>query len=150
MISIFFNRYYDRTEWRGSAGALTAGVVDGIFPGQNELGDGHKGIALLGQLLQNGGQRLGGVEGRIVKEHDGPRAHLAGYPLGDLFGGDLLPVQAIPIPNSFKLLCHKKFKILWFDGNKKEETVRLLTSNLPDYFCAVVAELNLLYKLGSN
>lgn len=74
MVSICFNRCYARKERCCSAGALTAGVVDGVVPSQNQLGDGHKGIALLGQLLQNGGQRLRGVKGRVMKEHDGPPA----------------------------------------------------------------------------
>lgn len=104
MVSICFNRYYARKERCCSAGALTAGVVDGVVPGQNQLGDGHKGIALLGQLLQNGGQRLRGVKGRVMKEHDGPRPHLAGHPLGNLLGRNLLPVQAVTIGNRFKQL----------------------------------------------
>ena len=79
-------------------------MVDGIVSGEDQLGDGHKGIALLGELFQNGGQGLGGVEGCVMKENDGPRAYLAGHPLGDLVGGDLLPVQGITARNSFNLL----------------------------------------------
>ena len=81
-----------------SARALPPGVVDGIVAGEDQLGDGYKGIALLSELFQDGGQGLGGVEGRVMKENDGPRAYLAGHPLGDLVGGDLLPVQAVHIP----------------------------------------------------
>ena len=73
-------------------------MVDGIFLGEDQLGDGHKGVALLGQLLQDAGQGLGGVKGRVVEENDGPGAHLAHHPLLDLGGGDLLPVQTIYIP----------------------------------------------------
>ena len=64
-------------------------MVDGIVAGEDQLGDGYKGIALLSELFQDGGQGLGGVEGRVMKENDGPRAYLAGHPLGDLVGGDL-------------------------------------------------------------
>ena len=67
---------------------LSAGVVDGIVSaagaGKDELGDGHKGVALLEQGLQNGGQGLWGVECGVVEEHDGPRLDLAGDPLGNL------------------------------------------------------------------
>lgn len=90
-------------------GALPPGMVDGVLPVQNQLGDGHKGVSLLGQLFQNGRQRLRGVEGGVVKEHDGPRPHLAGHPLGDLLGGDLLPIQAVTVPNSFKPLFLKLY-----------------------------------------
>ena len=79
-------------------------MVDGIVAGEDQLGDGYKGIALLSELFQDGGQGLGGVEGRVMKENDGPRAYLAGHPLGDLVGGDLLPVQAVTIGNRFKQL----------------------------------------------
>lgn len=84
-------------------------MVDGVVPGKDQLGDGHKGIALLGQLLQNRGQGLRGMEGGVVKEHDGTRSHPAGHPLGDLVGGNLLPVQAVTVPNSFKPLFLKLY-----------------------------------------
>lgn len=87
-----------------SARALPPGMVDGIIAGEDQLRDGHEGIALLGELFQDRGQGLGGVESRIMKENDGPRAYLAGHPLGDLVGGDLLPVQAVTVPYSFKRL----------------------------------------------
>jgi len=40
-------------------------VVDGIVAGEDQLGDGYKGIALLSELSQDGGRGLGGVEGRV-------------------------------------------------------------------------------------
>ena len=89
-----------------SGGTLPAGMVDGVVcaagAGEDELGDGHKGVALLEQGLQNGGQSLGGVEGGIVEEHDGSRLNLAGDPLDNLRGGQILPVQAVTVPNRFK------------------------------------------------
>ena len=88
------------------AGLLPAGVVDGIVCAagawQDDLGDGHKGVPLLKQGLDDPGQGLWRVDGRIVEEHDRPRAHPAHHPLGDLVRRDLLPVQAVTIPNSFK------------------------------------------------
>lgn len=95
------------------ARALPPGVVNGVVAGEDQLGDGHEGIALLSELFQNGGQGLGSVESCVMKEHDGARSHLAGHPLGDLVGGDLLPVQTIPIPNSFKILWPKEWKSLF-------------------------------------
>lgn len=96
--------------FKPSARALPPGVVNGIVAGEDQLGDGYKGIALLSELFQDGGQGLGGVEGRVMKENDGPRAYLAGHPLGDLVGGDFFPVQAVPIPNSFKRLRPKEIR----------------------------------------
>lgn len=94
--------------WRSvsfcSARKLPAGVVDGVGLGENKLRDGHKGVSLLKESLQNGGQRLRGMDGGIVKEHDRPRLHLGGDPLGDLRSGELLPVQRITFPYRFKLL----------------------------------------------
>ena len=87
---------------------MPAGVVNGVVgvvgPRQQELGDWHKGVALLEQGLQNGGQGLRGVEGRVVEEDDRPRLHPAHHPLGDLFGGEVLPVQAVTVPNRFKYI----------------------------------------------
>ena len=75
---------------------MVDGVVGVVLPGQDELGDGHKGVALLQDGLDDPGQGLGGVLGRVVEQHDGAGLHLAGDPLGDLAGRDLLPVQAVP------------------------------------------------------
>ena len=87
---------------------MPAGVVDGVVgtaaAGQDELGDGHEGVALLEQALEDIRQSLRGVEGGVVEEDNGTRAHLGGHPLGDLAGGDFLPVQAVHVPNSFKPL----------------------------------------------
>ena len=79
-------------------------MVDGIGIGQNELGDGDEGVPILQQGLEDGGQSLRGVEGGVVEEHNGAGLHLGGDPLGDLPGGDVLPVQAVPVPNRFKPL----------------------------------------------
>ena len=71
-----------------TGGTLPAGVVNGVIgaagAGEDELGDGHKGVPLLEQGLQNGGQGLRGVERGVVEEHDGTRLYLAGDTLGDL------------------------------------------------------------------
>ena len=89
-------------------GLLPAGVVDGIVCAagawQDDLGDGHKCVPLLKQGLDDPGQGLWRVDGRIVEEHDRPRAHPAHHPLGDLVRRDLLPVQAVTVPHSFKHL----------------------------------------------
>lgn len=84
------------------SGALASGVVDGALAGEEELRDGHEGVSLLDELLENGGQGLGGVEGRVVEEHNGTRLDLACHPLDDLSGGQVLPVQAIPTGSGFK------------------------------------------------
>ena len=54
---------------------LPPGVVDGVFPGEDDLRDGHKGVPLLEQGLNDGGQGLRGVQGGVVEQNDGPRLH---------------------------------------------------------------------------
>ena len=85
-----------------SGGALASCVVDGVLlaagPRQDELRDGHKGIALLQKSLDDAGQGLRGVEGGVVEQDDGPGLDLGGHPLGDVGGGQVLPVQAVHIP----------------------------------------------------
>ena len=64
----------------------------------------YTSVALLEQGLDDAGQRLRGVEGGVVEEDDGAGLHPGRHPLRDLPGGELFPVQTIPIPNSFKPL----------------------------------------------
>lgn len=77
---------------------LAAGVVDGIVAGEKNLGDGDKGIAVLKQRFNDGGQGLRGVLGGVVEQHDGARLHLGDHPLCDLVGGQVFPVQAVYVP----------------------------------------------------
>jgi hypothetical protein len=62
------------------------------------------------------------VEGRIVEQYDGAALHAAGHPLGDLRGGDVLPVQAVPAGNRFKCLRCKGsggfrvLRVLWLNS----------------------------------
>ncbi len=86
------------------SGQLPSCVVDGVGLGEDDLGDGDEGIAVLQELFDDAGQGLGGVEGRVVEEHDGPRLHLGGHPLSNLTGGEALPIQTVPVRNGFKLL----------------------------------------------
>ena len=91
--------------------ALFPGVVHGIvhpaLAGYNELRDGHEFIAILKQRLNDAGQSLGRMQGSVVKQHNGTRLYLGCDPLGDLVRRDLLPVQTVHVPNSFKLLEYK-------------------------------------------
>ncbi len=82
-----------------SARALPPGVVDGIVAGEDQLGDGDEGVALLSELFQDGGQGLGGMEGRRCGKNERWTPGLrSGHPLGDLVGRDLLPVQTVHVP----------------------------------------------------
>lgn len=83
---------------------LPASVVDDVRLWEGELGNGHKGVPLLEQSLQNGGQGLWRVEGVIVEENNGSGLDLGGNSFGNLRSGNLFPVQTIPIRNSFKTL----------------------------------------------
>ena len=42
------------------------------------------------------------VEGGVVKQDDGPGLDLGGHPLDDLSSFQVLPVQTIAFPHSFK------------------------------------------------
>ena len=42
-------------------------MVNGVRPAENDLRDGHEGIALLEEGLDDGGQRLRSVQGGVVK-----------------------------------------------------------------------------------
>ena len=81
---------------------LTALVVEGIFPVDEDLRDRHDLIALLLEIAQNFGQRLRRVLPRVVEQHNGAGAHFACHAFGDLRGGDALPVEAVPTGSSCK------------------------------------------------
>ena len=85
-------------------------MVDGVLPGEQELGDGDKGIALLEQGLENSGQGLRGVEGGVVEQADGSALYPLRHPLGDFACRDVLPVQTVPAGKGFKSLEHKGFR----------------------------------------
>ena len=85
-------------------------MVDGIVAGEQELGDGDEGVALPEQGLENGGQGLGGVEGGVVEQADGPALYPLRHPLGDFACRDVLPVQTVPAGKGFKSLGHKEFR----------------------------------------
>ena len=87
--------------------ALPPGVVDGVGLGEDDLGDGHEGIALLEQIFDDAGQGLRGVLGGVVEQDDGAGADLGGDPLGDLPGGQVLPVEAITTSYKGKSLGRK-------------------------------------------
>jgi len=95
--------------------ALAAGVVDGVigavFPGEDQLADGHDVVALLKEVFQDAGQGLRGVEGGVVEEDDGPGADLGGHPVGDGGGIVVLPVQAVPAGSGCKGLGGKAFEV---------------------------------------
>lgn len=79
-------------------------MVDGVLSGENDLGDGNEGVALLNQRLQNRGQGLRGMECGVVEQHNGARLDLGGHPLGNLRRGQVLPVQAVTECNKGKFL----------------------------------------------
>ncbi len=92
-------------------GALAAGVVQGEvlarLPGEDELAHGDDVVALLEQIFQDTRQGLGGVEGGVVEEDDGPGAHVPCHPLGDGGRVIVLPVQAVPAGSGCKGLERK-------------------------------------------
>lgn len=128
-------------ELRALRRALAAGVVDGVLAGEQKLGDGEEGIALLQQRLDDARQGFWSVQGGVMEQDDGAGLDLACHPLGDLRRGQLLPVQTVPAGKGCKRLeavdftlylqdtlgsassserasiyCSKLFIILWFFG----------------------------------
>ena len=86
---------------RVSGRTLPSGVIDGVLPGEDDLGDGHEGVALPEEGLEDGGQGLRRMEGGVMEQDDGAWLDLGGHPLDDLAGGQVLPVQAVPAGSGF-------------------------------------------------
>ena len=90
---------------------LPPGVVDGIVPSKDDLGDGDKGVSLLQQALNNAGQGLRGVLGGVVEQDNGAGADLGGDPLGDVRRGQIFPVQTVPTGSGWNRLGRKGLRI---------------------------------------
>lgn len=89
--------------------ALPAGVVNGVFPGEDDLRDGDEGVALLKESLDDGGQGLWGVQGGVVEQDDGAGLDLGGHPPDNLPGLQVLPIQAVTKCNKGKWATLEEF-----------------------------------------
>lgn len=83
---------------------LSPCMVDGVLAGQDNLRDRYKGVPLLKQGLDNGGQGLRGMEGCVMEQNDGPGLDLSRDPPGNLPSRQVLPVQGITERNKGKFL----------------------------------------------
>lgn len=90
---------------------LAAGVVDGVGRGQDELGDGENGVAVVDEAGEDGGQRLRRVEGGVVEQHDAARLHLGGHPPADGVRVVILPIEGVPIGKDLKPLRRKGLQV---------------------------------------
>ena len=58
-------------------------MVDGVGLGEDELADGHHGVAVVDETGEDGGQGLRRVQRGVVEQHDAALPHPAGHPLAD-------------------------------------------------------------------
>ena len=87
---------------------LPPGVVDGVGRIEDQLADGHNGVAVVDKTAEDGGQRLRRVQRGIVEQRDAPRLHLGSHPLAYRLRVVVLPVQRVPIGNDLKPLRRKR------------------------------------------
>ena len=90
---------------------LPAGVVDGVGRIEDQLTDGHNGIPVVDQAVEDGRQGLRRVQRSVVEQHDAPRLHLGGHPLADGLRVVILPVEGVPIGNDLKSLSRKGLRV---------------------------------------
>ena len=77
---------------------LPAGVVDGVGRIEDQLTDGHNGIPVVDQAVEDGRQGLRRVQRSVVEQHDAPRLHLGCYAPAYRIRVVVLPVQGVHIP----------------------------------------------------
>ena len=82
---------------------LFACMIHVVFPLQKDLGNGDDLISGGLEKFQDRRQCLGRVECSVVEQADGAGLDLAGDPLGDFLGGEILPVQTVPVGSSWKV-----------------------------------------------
>ena len=90
---------------------LPPGVVDGVGRIEDQLADGHNGVAVVDKAAEDGGQRLRRVQRGIVEQHDAPRLHLGRHPLAYRLRVVVLPVQGVPIGKDLKPLRRKGLRV---------------------------------------
>lgn len=86
---------------------LPAGVVDGVGRIEDQLTDGHNGIPVVDQAVEDGRQGLRRVQRSVVEQHDAPRLHLGCYAPAYRIRVVVFPVQGVPIGNDLKSLRRK-------------------------------------------
>lgn len=89
---------------------LSAGVVDGVGGREEELGDGHHGVAVADEGVQDAGQRLRRVQGGVVEQDDAARAHLPANALRDGGRVQVFPVQTITTGNPLNAAIMGRFR----------------------------------------
>lgn len=90
---------------------LPAGVVDGVGRIEDQLTDGHNGIPVVDQAVEDGRQGLRRVQRSVVEQHDAPRLHLGCYAPAYRIRVVVLPVQGVPIGNDLKPLRRKGLRV---------------------------------------
>ena len=91
---------------------LPAGVVDGVGRIEDQLTDGHNGIPVVDQAVEDGRQGLRRVQRSVVEQHDAPRLHLGCYAPAYRIRVVVLPVQGVPIGKDLKPL-RRKGLLVW-------------------------------------
>ena len=90
---------------------LPAGVVDGVGRIEDQLTDGHNGIPVVDQAVEDGRQGLRRVQRSVVEQHDAPRLYLGRHSLVDGICIVILPVQGVPIGKDLKPLRRKGLRV---------------------------------------
>lgn len=90
---------------------LPAGVVDGVGRIEDQLTDGHNGIPVVDQAVEDGRQGLRRVQRSVVEQHDAPRLHFGCYAPAYRIRVVVLPVQGVPIGNDLKPLRRKGLRV---------------------------------------
>ena len=86
-----------------SGTAHAPGVIHNIVARQQQFRDRDDVVAVLQQVLDHGRERLGRVLRGVVEQDDAAGPDAAFDALRDLSGGELLPVEAVPAGNTFKV-----------------------------------------------
>ncbi len=99
-------------------------MVDGVGLGEDELADGHHGVAVVDETGEDGGQGLRRVQRGVVEQHDAALPHPAGHPLADGIRVVVLPVQGIHIGKDLKPLSRKGLRVWQLCASGKKMTCK--------------------------
>ena len=82
-------------------------MVDGVGRVEDQLADGHHGVAIVDEAAEDGGEGLRRVQRGVVEQDDAAGLDLGGHALAYRVRIVVLPVQGVPIGKDLKPLRRK-------------------------------------------
>ena len=99
-------------------------MVDGVGRVEDQLADGHHGVAIVDEAAEDGGEGLRRVQRGVVEQDDAAGLDLGCYAPAYRIRVVVLPVQGVPVGNDLKPLRRKGLLGWWRCASGKNLTCK--------------------------